>query len=376
MSSRSFRIVLVLGVAVVLLAVGTVGALRYAAGLLKTQVEAALGPESEVGGLDIEGYTIVVRTLRMNAPEGWPPNDAFRAERVVIEPDLRALLSGEVHIGSVVAENVYLCIYREPDGRIRLLPSLLEKVAVGPAVGDAEKPVTKQAATPVTKKAATPVTIDAIELHSGVIEIFDAQIRKKPHRVRIEGIRADVGPLAFPALDADTVLDISGTVKGPHQDGQVVIDGSIRFSDLDSEINTSLQGVDLVSFEPYLLQSTETGVKRGTLDLEIRSNVTKRVLSAPGTMTLSHLQLTGSTFMGLPRQAVLAAMKNRDDKITIRFDLGGRLDDPKFSLRENFAMRVGAAVAEGLGVSVRGLATTLGGATQKLTDKLGDLLRR
>jgi hypothetical protein len=127
MSSRSFRIVLVLGVAVVLLAVGTVGALRYAAGLLKTQVEAALGPESEVGGLDIEGYTIVVRTLRMNAPEGWPPNDAFRAERVVIEPDLRALLSGEAHVGSVVAENVYLCVYREPDGRIRLLPSLLEK---------------------------------------------------------------------------------------------------------------------------------------------------------------------------------------------------------------------------------------------------------
>jgi hypothetical protein len=368
MSSRSFRIVLVLGVAVVLLAVGTVGALRYAAGLLKTQVEAALGPESEVGGLDIEGYTIVVRTLRMNAPEGWPPNDAFRAERVVIEPDLRALLSGEVHVGSVVAENVYLCVYREPDGRIRLLPSLLETATGESAVGGAEKPVTKQ--------AATPVTIDAIELHSGVIEIFDAQIRKKPHRVRIEGIHADVGPLAFPALDAETTLDISGTVKGPHQDGQLVIDGSVRFSDLDSEINTSLQGVDLVSFEPYLLQSTETGVKRGTLDLAIRSKVTKRVLSAPGTMTLSHLELTGSTFMGLPRQAVLAAMKNRDDKITIRFDLGGPIDDPKFSLRENFAIRVTAAVAEGLGISVRGLATTLGGATQKLTDKLGDLLRR
>jgi hypothetical protein len=78
----------------------------------------------------------------------------------------------------------------------------------------------------------------------------------------------------------------------------------------------------------------------------------------------------------LPRQAVLAAMKNRDDKITIRFDLGGRLDDPTFSLRENFAMRVGTAVADGLGISVRGLATTLGGATQKLTDKLGELLRR
>lgn len=368
MSSRSFRVVLVLGVAVVLLAVGTVGALRYAAGLLKTQIEAALGPESEVGALDIEGYTIVVRTLRVHAPDGWPPSDAFRAERVVVEPDLRALFSGKVRVGSIVAENAYLCIYREPDRRIRLLPSLLEKATGEPDAGDGEKPATNE--------SATPVTIDAIELRGGVIEIFDAHIRKKPHRIRIEGIHADVGPLAFPALDADTVLDIRGTVKGPHHDGRLAIDGRIRFSDLDSEITTSLQEIDLVALEPYLLQSTETGVKRGRLDLEIRSKVVERVLTAPGTMTLSHLELTGSTFMGLPRQAVLAAMKNRDDKITIRFDLGGRLDDPKFSLRENFAMRVGTAVAEGLGISVRGLATTLGGATQKLTDKLGDLLRQ
>jgi hypothetical protein len=287
---------------------------------------------------------------------------------VVVEPDPHALLSGEIHVGSIVAENAYLCIYREPDGRFRLLPSLLEKSAAEPAPSDAEKGA--------AEKAGAPVTIGTIELHSGVIEIFDAHIRKKPHRIRIEEIHAGVGRLEFPALDTDTALDIDGTVKGPHQDGHLSVDGKIRFADLDSEIITSLQRVDLVTLEPYLLQSTETGVKHGTLDLEVRSKVKKRVLTAPGTMTLSKLELTGSTFMGLPRQAVVAAMKNRDDKITIHFDLGGNLDDPKFLLRENFAMRAGTAIAEGLGVSVRGLAATLGGATQKLTDKLGDLLRR
>ncbi|HET9063575.1 MAG TPA: DUF748 domain-containing protein [Candidatus Binatia bacterium] len=369
MGSRSCRVVVGLGVAVVLLAGATNAALRYATGLLKTHVEAALGPESEVGAIDIEKYTIVVRTLRMKAPEGWPTSDAFRAERVVVTPDLDALFSGDVRVGSVVAENVYLGIYREPDGRFRLLPSLLEKAAEETAEAETAGRTTQE-------QTGTPVAIEEISLRSGVIEIFDANIRKKPHRIRIEGIAAEAGPFEFPAFEVDTSLDIDGTVKGPSRDGRMSVSGKIRFSDLDSEIVTSLQGIDLVTFEPYLLQSTEAGVKRGTLDLEIRSKVVKRVLSAPGTMTLSHLELTGSTFMGLPRQAVLAAMKNRDDKITIRFDLGGRLDDPKFSLRENFAMRAGTAVAEGLGISVRGLATTLGGATQKLTDKLGDLLRR
>jgi hypothetical protein len=369
MGSRSFRVVIGLGVAVALLAAGTIVALRYATNLLKTHVERALGPESEVGAIDIEKYTIVVRTLRMKAPEGWPASDAFRAERVVIEPDLEALFSGDVRVGSVVAENVYLCIYREPDGRFRLLPSLLEKAADQGSTAGATGKTTRT-------QGGTPVAIEEISLGSGVIEIFDANIRKKPHRIRIEGIAAEVGPLDFPALDSETSLDVGGTVKGPSRDGRLSVNGKIRFSDLDSEIVTSLQGIDLVTFEPYLLHSSEAGVKRGTLDLEIRSKVVKRVLTAPGTMTLSHLELNGSTFMGLPRQAVLAAMKNRDDKITIRFDLAGRLDDPKFSLRESFAMRAGTAVAEGLGISVRGLASTLGGATEKLTDKLGDLLRR
>jgi hypothetical protein len=372
MRSKSFRIVLGLGIAVALLVAGTIVALRYATDLLKSQVEAALGPESEVGAVGIENYTIVVRTLRMKAPEGWPASDAFRAERVVVAPDLRALFSGEIRVGSIAADNVYLCIYREPDGTVRLLPSLLEKAKPEPATGE----TAPGTSGPAEKPAGTPVTIEEISLHSGVIEIFDAYIRKKPHRIRIEGIDADVGPLAIPGLDADTALDVRGTVKGPNRDGALSVNGKVRFSDLDSQMVTSLRGVDLVSLEPYFLQSTETGVKRGTLDLEVRSKVANRVLSAPGTMTLSHLELSGNTFMGLPRQAVLAAMKNRNDEITIHFDLGGRLDDPKFSLRENFAMRVGTAVAEGLGISVRGLANTLGNTTQKLTDKLGNLLRR
>jgi hypothetical protein len=372
MRSKSFRVVIGLGIAVLLLAAGTIAALRYATDLLKAHVEAALGPESQVGAIDIENYTVLIRMLRLKAPKGWPTSDTFRAERIVIEPDLRALFSGEVRIGSIVAENVYLCIYREPDGRIHLLPSLLEKPKAEPTPAGAEAAVPEKAETP----SGTAVTVEALSLRSGVIEIFDANIRKKPHRIRIEDLDAEVGPLAFPKLDVDTSLNVHGAVAGPNRDGELSVNGRIRGSDLDSEITTSLRGVDLVVFEPYLLQSAEAGVKQGTLDLEIRSKVARRILTAPGTMTLSHLELKGNTFMGLPRQAVLAAMKNRNDQITIRFELGGRLDDPKFSLRENFAMRVGTAVAEGLGISVRGLANTLGGATQTLTDKLGNLLRR
>ena len=80
MQSKFVRLAIALTVCVALLVAGGVAALRYATDLLKTQVEAALGPESEVGSIAIENYAVVIRTLRMKAPAGWPANDAFRSE--------------------------------------------------------------------------------------------------------------------------------------------------------------------------------------------------------------------------------------------------------------------------------------------------------
>jgi hypothetical protein len=349
-------------------AAGGLAALRYGAGLLKRQIEAGLGPDSEIGSLTLEGRSVVARDIRVRAPAGWPTDDALRAQAIVIEPDLRTLLSGDVHIASISAENVYLAVLRTPDGQTKLLPSLFERAEPAESAGDSE------GATKGT--ASRRVVVGETILSGGAIEIFDAQVRTKPHPTQIAEIRAEIGPLAFPALDTDTTLDIAGIVKGPNRDGTIAVQGHIRLDDLDSEITTSMRGIDLVALEPYLLRASETGVKRGTLDLDLRSTVADRVLKAPGFMTLSHLELAGNSFMGMPRKAVVVAMKDRNEAITIRFELAGKLDDPRFSLHENFMLRTSVAVAEGLGVSIVGLARGVGGATQTLTEKLSDLLGR
>jgi hypothetical protein len=59
-------------------------------------------------------------------------------------------------------------------------------------------------------------------------------------------------------------------------------------------------------------------------------------------------------------------MKNRKDQITINFTLDGNLNDPKFSLNESFALRIGAAVAQTLGISIEGIAKGVGGAAEGL----------
>lgn len=324
--------------------------LRYATSLLKERVQQALGPESEVAQVVVGWSAIELHGVRIRAPKGWPTQDTLRAERVVVTPDLAGLFSARVHVPRIVIEQPYLSVLRTRQGEMRLLPSLLGRKGTG-------------------KEPGVPVTIGSVELRDGVLEVFDASVRRPAHKTRLERLQAKVDDLQLPTLAGRTRLNLEGVIKGVRRDGKLAVDGWAELGTRNSNIRTTLRGVDLVALQPYLIKSNEAGVRRGTLDLQLQSKVNNNRLHAPGTATLSDLELsTGggplATFMGVPRQAVIAALKNRDGRIGIDFTLEGNLDDPKFSLNENFALRLGAAVANGLGISLAGLAGGVGGVAE------------
>lgn len=345
---------------VVIAGVGAVG-LHFATEVLKGRVERMLGPESEIGAIEVGWSAIEVRGLRIKGPKGWPAQDTLRAQRIVIVPDLRDLLSAKVHVSRITIEEAYLSVLRSREGRLRLVPSLLET-----RVKEAEK-----------AGSTIPVSLGAIELDGGALEFFDATVRQPAHRIRLEQLKATVENLHVPDLSGRTQIQIEGLVRGVQRNGTLSIRGWAELSTKDSEIATRLRGVDLIAFQPYLIKASETGVRRGTLDLDLKSNVRKNALHAPGSLTLSGLELASGegalgTFMGMPRQAVVSSLKDRNGQITMKFTLEGNLNDPKFSLNESFARRVGSGIAESLGVSIEGLARGVGSATKGV----GDTIRR
>jgi len=356
MKSR-YRNAIVIGIAIVgAVIIASVLGLHFAAEALKSKVEQALGPESTVREIAVSLSAIEIRGIRIAAPQGWPTADALRAERIVIRPDLLGLFSARIHVPRITVEHAYVSALRARDGKFRLLPSLLEK----------------QAKVDSGSPGTTPeVSIGTIELHDGVLEFFDATVRQPAHKTRLEHLHARVEDLRVPSLAGRTTIQLDGTVKGVQRNGQLLIDGWAELSTKNSDIATKLQGVDLLALQPYLIKASETGVKRGTLDLRLKSTVHNNRLHAPGTITLSGLELAPGdgafgTFMGVPRRAVVAAMKNHKDQITIDFTLDGNLNDPKFSLNENLALRVSAAVANTLGISIEGIAKGVGGAAEGL----------
>jgi hypothetical protein len=72
-------------VLVILIAGGIVG-FRVAVGVLKGKVVDALGPDSEITGIQVGWASVDVEGLRIKGPKGWPAADTLRAERIVIVP--------------------------------------------------------------------------------------------------------------------------------------------------------------------------------------------------------------------------------------------------------------------------------------------------
>ena len=71
------------------------------------------------------------------------------------------------------------------------------------------------------------------------------------------------------------------------------------------------------------------------------------------------------TVAGAAHRAALAVL-NRDGRVDLDFKLQGRTDDPKFSLDESLSTRIAAGFAEAVGVSVKGVATGVGGVFRGL----------
>lgn len=349
MSRRAtLSIVALLGGLALLVVVGW----QVALGQLKGAVERGLGPRASVGAVDAGWAGIELRDVRIRAARGWPAEDELRAARIVVVPDLASLWSAGWRVRRITVDDAFVSVLRTRDGRLRVVPALMEPRVAVPRV-----------ATPAV--AATPVRIGEVRLVGATVAFFDASVRQPAHRMRLERLRADVGPLLLPALDQPVSVDLQGVFKGPQRDGRVAIRGTVTPATRDARIDARFAGVDLVALQPYLMRVTDGGVRRGTLDLKLDATVREQRLRAPGTLTLTGVELAGGSLAGVPRQAVLAAL-GRDGRIEVQFTLDGRLDDPRFSLNEVFAVKVAAALAESLGVSLGGVVEGVGGVVKGL----------
>jgi hypothetical protein len=328
------------------LVVAAFAAFEVAVYLLKSRIEAVLGPRSEVQEIHVglSGVEIIGLRLAAAANTSWPAPDLLRADRVVVTPSLADLFGARIVISNIRIEDAYVSMLRTPTQQLRVLPGLTERPT--------EKP-----GKAADQGTMPEIHIGSIELVGGIIEYYDTSVQRPPLKIRLEQIEARFDDIQLPDLKGQTRLHLAAVIKGAQRDGRIAIDGKAELASRDSDIRTQLRSVDLQTFRPYLLRASETGIHRGNFDLDLRATVRAKRLHAPGKLALNDLELASNgSFMGMSQSAAVALLKNRRGRIDIDFELDGNLDDPRFSLNEQMLTKVGTALAETLGVSIEGLA--------------------
>lgn len=337
--------------AFVVLAIALGAGLHYAGKSIKHKIEAVLGDKGTVGDVSVGLFAVVVDDLYIKAIPGWPTQDALSARRIRVAPNWFSLWSDQVVLRKVSVEDVYLSAVRAKKGNVRLFFDYFEHRAEA--------------------GQAPHILIRSAVVESGVLEFFDAKAGASMHKVRLEDIELKLSNLNFPDFSGISQLDMSGILKGGRSDGKFVVGGDIELATLDSEIKTNLRSVDLAALKPYLLSSSDSVIKGGTMDLDMTSRIQKRRLNANGTAVLHNLQMESSgSLMSLPRRMAVAAMENGKKDIQFQFIVSGSLDDPRFSLSDSFALRFGMGLAEALGVTVGGVGQILGNTANSVGDTI------
>ncbi len=335
------------------LLIGAVGAYRVATERLNLALRQALGPRATLGAVELGWAGLVVRDLQVAAGPGWPADEELHAGTVRVRPDLLSAFGGAWRVQRIEIEDARIVLLRTREGRLRVLPSMLEPAARGPAAA-------------ASSPSPTPrVLVDHVVLSRVQVDLYDASLHlPQPHRVRLADLNARLDTLALPALDQAMQIELAATVKGPSQDGRVALDGTLTPATREAQLTAEMNGVDMLALQPYLLKVADGGIRKGTLDLNLQATVRDQHLKAPGKVTLTGLELADSSGLlgrmgGLSRTAALAALKHHD-KITLAFTLEGRLDDPGFSVNDSLALRFANGLAEALGVSIEGVVEGVG----------------
>jgi hypothetical protein len=336
-----------------LLVIGIVTGYHWGVRLLHSRVADALGPGSEIAALKVNWFSLELLGVTIEAPQGWPTARAFRAERVTIIPSLSTLLTDQIHISSIVFDKPYLAVLRTREKMV-ILPGLTETPSGKKNAQDRSGRASRQT-----------VTISKITMQDGVVDLFDATVSRPPLKTRLEGVDGVIRDITVPWLKTRTHFELMGIVKGLVRDGGVKAAGWVGPSGRDSSSQITLNAVDLVSLQPYLVTLGEAQLRRGTLDLRLNSEVLANRLDGKGKIIIRDLEFAPArsyleTFMGIPRSAVINFLKNHENAIDVDFVLSGNTSNPSFSINEAIATRVAMGMAAELGVSIRGLAEDFG----------------
>jgi uncharacterized protein (DUF39 family) len=78
-----------------------------------------------------------------------------------------------------------------------------------------------------------------------------------------------------------------------------------------------------------------------------------------------HIKEGGGTVLWIPAKTLVSLLRDKGNRIKVKFHVKGNMDDPQFSLQETFLTRVAVSLAGTLGIPIQVVGETMIGGTGK-----------
>ncbi|HEX8949711.1 MAG TPA: DUF748 domain-containing protein [Dissulfurispiraceae bacterium] len=301
--------------------------------LVKYELERRLGEDFSVGriSLGLRGVEAYGVALKKNGKV------FLQAERLAVRADILGFLKKHYSISEIVLDKPVLRLETDRGGRL------------------INNPFSPSA--PQSRSSLPAFEVKRFLVKEGTLLYYDGKISHPAHLTRLESVELDLKRISVPLNGRWSDYKLAARIPGKKSTGTLSWTGKTDFRSLDTDAKLILDGLDITGFKPYYMKKGDADVSRGGLSITMGVKVRSKHLHAPGTAVVKNLEFNagkglGGGFMGAPRALVLNMLKTGNDEIALDFVIEGKLDDPKFSIRENFMKRFTVGLARNLGLTV------------------------
>jgi hypothetical protein len=308
-----------------------------------------VGPGFTIAEIKIQPTYLSAKGIRYEDP--LSKRRFFLIEEMRIYPALSSFLKGTLQVRECVILGPSFFFYRSREGNfIGPWTPMEKKEKAGEILDEREK----------KEKEPVRIKIDRFRIKKGSADFEDGKVGGAPPQIRLRDLDLEIKNVQYPFLSTHSPIELKGKMKGREKDGSISIKGWMDLRTMDMETSFKVQEIEVKIFEPYYRKRVSAEIESGRVDLEAKIDVKQKMIDAPGQLELIDLRIKeGGTVLWIPAKILISSLKDKGNRIQIRFHVKGNMDDPRFSLQETFLTRVAVSLAETLGIPIKVVGETI-----------------
>jgi hypothetical protein len=328
----------------------------FAVKFIQARLEQVVGPGLTIGEIKIKPTCLSVKGIRYEDP--LSKRRIFLIEEMRVYPDLYSFLKGTLRIREWIVFQPSFFFYRSREGRFIGPWATLGKKEEGKEISDEKER---------KEKESILVKIDLFRIRKGSVDFEDMKHEGVPAEIRLRELDLELKNVQYPFISSRSSIELKGKIKGRKREGNIDTKGWIDLKNMDMETSFKVQEIDIKIFEPYYRKRFSTEIESGYINMESKIAVEKKMIDAPGQLELVdlHIKEGGGTVLWIPAKTLVSLLRDKGNRIKVKFHVKGNMDDPQFSLQETFLTRVAVSLAGTLGIPIQVVGETMIGGTGK-----------